>query len=382
MSIAKAKVVKSVIAKFSELCWILAYNFSREAKAYMDVYEDEADKARVALMIADGWDFNCPVTVVEVKTDEQRANVTAQLQDTWDRLKASVVETPITRTVETADGLKAAEIKIAPAEILRQFEAIWIKNGKLNANAIKYDCVFAFRRGGVIPLANAIRFRDQLPALTEIPVNVVEFENEHERVKMCIEENTHQLKGTRLIDKDWKSLTKAAIAFRDSGLKSGKPVREIDMKNTFDLPHGSGQKLFAIIMLDAKYPDLKLAEAVITGRTEGGSLAYTKMNEMRRDNADPVIVQNYFAAPLDPNQKKQQRAKESDVKAYIDSFPIFCFRDVLRAELNNDMASLAKYIPLAAEINKLTAQLDPKPIVPAPIPAQANTPMPTIGEGK
>lgn len=379
MSIAKAKVVKSVVAKFSEMCWILAYNFSREAKSYMDVYEDEADKARVALMIADGWDFNCPVTVVEVKSEEQRALITSQLEDTWKRLKDSVVETPITRTIETKDGLKAAEIKIAPAEILRQFEAIWVTNGKLNVKHIKYDPVFAFRRGGVIPLANAIRFRDQLPLLTEIPVNVVEFENEHERVKMCIEENTHQLKGTRLIDKDWKSLTKAAIAFRDSGIKSGKPVREIDMKNTFDLPHGSGQKLFAIIMLDAKYPALKLSEAVIAGRTDGSSLAYTKMNELRRDDADPVVVQNYFASPLDPNQKKEQRAKESDVKAYIESHPILLVRAVLLAELKNNMASLAKYIPLAAELNKLTAQLDSKPIQPEPIEAQANTPMPPIG---
>jgi hypothetical protein len=199
-------------------------------------------------MVADGWRMNGDGVLEVVKID-----------DAWLK-KATEILT------ERWNGLKeAAKTDSKKLSALHVFEATRTSKGKLILP--KYMGVSGNTRDkllelGVVgdkplPSVNVARYDAGLPLITEYPVIVVEFENSMERIIAQVLENSGKLTGfSKMTEKDF--LLAAKEIYTES-----KKIRKGSLKGVQNdirraVGETSGQKLYGIMVLDERFPEVKL----------------------------------------------------------------------------------------------------------------------------
>lgn len=320
-------------------------------------YGSESEVAKIqASLVREGWRMNGDgVIEVEKITDEWKTRAIKDLTEKWELLKAKV---------ET-------DKKNYPA--LHAFEANRVTKGKIIVP--KYMGVSGNRRASVLDAANAARYSAEpsLPLITEIPVIVQVFANDKERVIAQCLENMGKLEGfAKMSEKDMLRASQTILA--KGGIQD-------DLRRAFTAT--TGQKLYGILTLNARFPKVRLLERLVsTDATAPDHLRYGPIpgpklpNLVLRSDPTALAKENAKLKTAGKGQlealtaesleeflgtKKVNEPKIMDKKniaALETQNPNVVVQRVAKAVTGNDTDPLNKYIAHATAFNALDSLCD------------------------
>lgn len=199
-------------------------------------------------MVVNGWRQNGDGVLEVTKIDDEwKERATTVLTERWDALKEAV----------KTDAKKQSALHV--------FEVTRVSKGKIivpkfmGVSGNTRDKLLEFGMSGEKPLppVNVARYDAGLPLITEYPVLVVEFENSMERIIAQVLENSGKLTGfSKMTEKDFL-LAAREIYYESKKIRKGvmKGVQNDIRRAVGDT---SGQKLYGIMFLDEKFPNVKL----------------------------------------------------------------------------------------------------------------------------
>jgi len=330
------------------------FNKARLSRETNPTKEAELHKS----MVADGWRMNGDGVLEVVKiNDFWRDFATKFLQERWDGLKEAV----------KTDSKKQSALHV--------FEATRTSKGKLIIP--KYMGVSGNTRDKLLelgifgekplPAVNVARYDAGLPLITEYPVIVVEFENDMERIIAQVLENSGKLTGfSKMTEKDF--LLAAKEIYTES-----KKIRKGSLKGVQNdirraVGETSGQKLYGIMVLDERFPNVKLFDRLTNRKPEdAGFLRYGPISGPALPNlvmrSDPTELANENVkrrtkgleqyAPLTeekleeflgtPKTNAQKIMSKDNIAGMDNDFQNELIKETAKAIYRNDVDSLKKF---------------------------------------
>jgi hypothetical protein len=352
---------KIVNALVGLVAWVAECNYGRAASGN----DTEDQRNEHASMLRFGWWETSPLVIVKM-TSEKLAVVMERLAQRWAALKGSDVDTTF-----IVDG---KNVVLTPSEILRAFEDTFVRKGKLVEP--EYEAIFGFQRGNALLGALALRLKLGIKGEFMLPCILKDFASEYERVQMCVMENTGKVAGARLIDTHWPSLVRASVSLRDACKAGGNVFKEIDCIRVISggaekVKRGTGQKAFYIACLDARFPDLKLAELIqsmeastedcLRGNDLGKGLDRNELQKLEIGSRIPLPekaevkseedVSSYFADPKSEDQKGPVMVKRANAYGHANTTNILVVKFIIQALYSGNLTELNRLSVVAAELN-------------------------------
>lgn len=370
---AKALVL-SILVSLNEVFWDPTKNYGRHTA----LVDNEQGRCEHAVMLMDGWDPNQPIEVSE-----------------FDEAGLKRVETIITAEMAALEGLQSdskyptlgAETKLNMAQRREAYKALYFPDGKIKLP--KYDATFAFQRGKALPDTIALIVAATGKKVTDVvkgynlPVRVVQYANEAERVKACGLENTRKDTGRKSIMKHWPSLFQLAYDYFVA--KPSASMAEINellaggvVKNNND-----GIKVHSLLSLDHRFPELGIKDKVLNagmdkdgkdlGQEWTATLDRTRVWKMVQwldkekaakdkaagvDYADETTqdtVAQYLASPNADKDEKIVPASKALINTNMNLTPNLIEKYILFAVATGKMELLAKFRTPTLSIEKLAA---------------------------
>lgn len=368
---------KLVMELVSNVVWLPWNNFGRhEAKI-----DSEDDRRRIGVTLAnEGWLVTQPVKIVKLTKDGQ-AKAVEYLKQCYADLEKLTLDS------DFRDQGKVT--KISAAQIREAFKARWMPKGKVEAP--EYEGVYAFQRGSSLDFAIAYAMQLGLEPIKHIPCYVVEYTNEADRIKDCMEENFAKDALLNDVTNHWPSIIQGANKYYEA---TGRAATLSDITRMVsggdEKLVGRGQKAHAIVILNSRFPQLGIVDKIVKGgvREENGrmvdlgqeygaSLDRRKLTEYEQGTraktekpSNPKDVEEYF---LNPTAKTNAPIKPLTWKALNNvgqNSPNHLVRYILQASANEKFAAenLAALDKIAAECNEMLATVglfkDGKPVFP------------------
>ena len=345
---AKQKAL-SVIVHIASVVWFRDLNRARPTGDY-----GKAEELRDS-MTARGWVVDEDGTVkVKKATDAHKARAFKERTEKWEGLKA----------IAAADSTKLIE--------LATFEHIYVEGGKIRP--VEYVGITGNRRDSVYLAAMAARKRENLEITTEIPVIVREYATPLAELAEQIGENELKSLGfnpTTAVDK----LLAAKQAVELGATQS-------DLRTVFK--DGIGQKLWGVIQLNSRFPELGIIDRMKKKPDEDGYIrlesvktadlptmvlrsdpkALAEKNEKNviqgKEPIKPATVDDvarFFALPQKGAGNEPKVMKGDSIRGLAENFPIMPLRAMAKAVANNNTDGLKIYQAAALGFNLLDSLL-------------------------
>lgn len=249
----------AILVTVNEVFWRPAKNYGRHAA----LVDNEQRRCEHAVMMKDGWNQTQMVEVVEF--DEEGLKDTAKIiTEEMERLNQVMNDSEY--------NVAGNKIKLNAAQRREAFKAIYYPEGKLKLP--KYDAVYGFQRGWSLPDAIALQASITGVKVSDVvtdyklPVHVVTYKHESERIRVCGLENTMKDTGRVSIMKHWPSLFQLAYDF--FAAKPSANMAEINellaggiVKNNND-----GIKIHSLLTLDHRFPELGIKDKILNAGTD------------------------------------------------------------------------------------------------------------------
>lgn len=339
-----AKVYHDVVGK----------NYARNGPLFA---EGDKEENSLSVNLHRGWWKTQPISSVEMTKEEIAAALIVR-QAQWDKLQTSEIE----REFDLGDK----KVTVVPAEMLQAFESVYVdKNNKLIAP--KYSAVFGFRRGsallGAVALRRKLKMGDfnEIPLDTDsngrvtekgLPINVEHFASEYDRVETCLLENFGKTQGLSDVSSDWPTIIKGSLELQEfHRTAKGSPIKEADLVRVIGTK-GSGEKAFSILLLNTKYPTLKIAENIMNNKTPGSGLDRMELSKLRRNDKttqDDVAV--YLADPKKAKKLAIKAIPAAKLEAFEKETPCRVLREILKAIKTGDTQTLFALYSYAVKID-------------------------------
>jgi hypothetical protein len=318
-------------------------------------------KEAISSLTKNGWWFTGDGTIeVEKISDVWKERAVKELTAKWESLKNAAV----------------ADAKSAPA--LHVFETIQTRKGKLIVP--DYMAVSGNRRLTSLPEANVNRYvaskpDNVIPLITEVLVIVQSFASDKDRLVAQILENegkTQGFAGTSNKDK----IMGAKRILEYGGLQA-------DIRKAYK--DGMGQKLYGILVLATRFPDLDIVNRLIELKPEDPrfvrfeGIKFSDLPKLvLRSDSDALGKEN---AKLRTSGKETMRAlssedleqflqdgktgvndpkimKKENIVALSTQNPNTAVQDVAKSIVNNNQDTLSKYVANAVAYNALGSLID------------------------
>jgi hypothetical protein len=293
-----------VMESISNVVWLPWNNYARhDAK----IDSEEARRNIGVALANEGWLTKYSVEVVPL-SEEGKAAAVEYLQNQYKILESLTEEAPFKDAGKTT--------KVSAGILLKAFKMRWMKDGKVKAP--KYEAVFGFQRGSSIDLGNAYLLATNREMLTEIPVHIVEYKNDADRIRSCIEENFSKDALLNDVTNHWPSIIKSAKALYDA---TGKAATEADITRALSGGDqnlvGRGQKAHKILVLDSRFPQLNLVAKIVNAPTtveNGRTVDKGQEYGASLDRAKLIALEGGTrSTPTNPDKPVTQ----ADVEAYF-----------------------------------------------------------------
>lgn len=377
-----AKQALAILVALSDVIWRPVKNFGRHAA----LVDNEQLRCEHAVLMEGGWDPNQPIEVSEL--DEEGLKDAERII----REQKAALDT----VVNDSEYPTTPKSKLNAAQRREGFNAIYFPDGKLKLP--KYDATFAFQRGGCLPDTIALKIAGGIKAADvvanyNLPVRIVKYANEAERIKACGLENTRKDTGRVSIMKHWPSLFQLAYDYF-----SAKP--SANMSEITELLAGGvvkdnndGIKVHSLLILDHRFPEAGIKDKILNagfgpkgedlGDIFASSLDRTRVWKMvqwldaeraKKDSAQGVDyctgkattqddVVSYLANPSEGKGTKVVMASKALVHTNMNSTPNMLEKYVLKAIATGNLAMLTKLrvpaitIEMLKECNALALKL-------------------------
>lgn len=226
--------VHSQMVKVSDVFHHPEFNIARLSGDYGS--EKELAKLE-SLLVVEGWRMNGDgVLEVVAITDEWKSRAITELTAQWEKLKESV-----------------SKAEKDSNDILHVFETVRVTKGKIITP--KYMGVSGNRRNKVLLSANVARYQvsGDDAIITSYPVLVRDFPSDKDRIVAQMLENMGKLEGfDKPSEKDM--LLCAQQIMQKGGIQD-------DIRKAFGAT--TGQKVYGILTLNNRFPDVKLLDRII-----------------------------------------------------------------------------------------------------------------------
>ncbi len=354
-----ASASHAMMVKVSDVFHHPEYNVARLSG---DSVTEGKKKELTAALIREGWRMNGDGVLEVTKiTDSWKERAVQELTKQWEDLKAQ----------SEKDSEALAKLKC--------FEVNRVKSGKIIVP--KYMGVSGNCRNSVLLDANVARYTakptpehpDPLPLITEYPVIVREFENEKERAIAQALENMGKLEGfSKPSEKD--QLRCANFIMQNGGSQS-------DLRRAFT--DTTGQKLFGIITLNNRFPEVQLLDRIINrdpadptfiryGGIKGSDLPRLVMRSdsraLEEHNRKQEVNGNELVRPLDraglenflgtPKVNDPKIMKKDNIANLQTQNSNRIVQATAKSIIENNVDPLAKYIAHAAVYNAVETLCD------------------------
>ena len=344
----------STNVKVAEVFHHKDFNMARLSGETNPTKEAELHKS----MVADGWRMNGDGVLEVVKIDDVwLKKATEVLTERWTALK------------------EAAKVDSKKLSALHVFEATRTKGGKLIAP--KYMGVSGNTRDKLLelgvfgekplPSVNVARYDAGLPLILEYPVIVVEFENSMERIIAQVLENSGKLTGfSKMTERDFLLAAKAIYTESKKIRKGSLKGVQNDIRRA--VGETSGQKLYGIMVLDERFPEVKLFHRLTELKPEdAGFLRYGPISGPALPNlvmrSDPTELANENVkrrtkgleqyAPMTaekleeflgtPKTNAQKIMSKDNIAAFDTDYQCDIIKETARSIYRNDVDGLKKF---------------------------------------
>lgn len=319
----------AILVNVSDVFWLPRKNYGRHSS----LADNEQRRCEHAVMMHKRWDMNQTVEACEFTKEgleEVELYITTEMAELEKVINDSEYKLP-------DDGMTKT-IKLNAALRREAYRAIYFPGGKLKLP--KYDATFAFQRGGSLPDAIALESFISGVKVTEvaksynIPVRVVEYASEAERVRACGLENTGKDTGRVSIMKHWPSLFQLAYDFfvAKAGAVSMAEINEL-LAGGVVKANNDGIKIHSLLTLDSRFPEAGIKDRILAGITKDAKGVETDEGQKFGESMDRTRVWKMV-------QYLDQKKVESDIaNAKVDStYSILTTLDVVKAYIANPYA--------------------------------------------
>jgi hypothetical protein len=313
-------------------------NISRAPGAMFgtDPKKREADMAALAQDLSIGYDvLQGGVFAVYELTPEQQEAAASERATQWqimrDRRDEFTFRAPLT----------GSKLTLAASDVLRTFEELYTDKGKVIVPTHGINA--GHRRSVVWHIAQAIRRRCELGDIEhKIPVKIEKYDSNLDRFCACIRENTGKTSGMRaLSNADFANAAK--MLFQEQ-------CSESDMMRRAAIKRGKAQQLFALMLLDSRFPELELADSVITGER---TLATFEKEETRKlAKAQETTAEDVTKFVTSGAGKPKKVASRSDIKTLAEQCPVELIKVAAYFIFVDDTKGVNPLVDAAPEINK------------------------------
>lgn len=335
----------SELVKLHRVVWFKDWNAARPSGDY-----GKLDDLRKSFEIH-GWMQTGDGTVdVEKLPEHLKERAVKERQEWWDTLKG-----------EAKTGGQDATTALAT------FEEIYVEKGKLLPIDLIGDT--GNRRSQAFFAAMVERKKNKLPVSTEIPVVIKVFEDDLARLEAQILENEGKNIGfMEMSPSDKLRAAKKAVEFGASQSR---------LRQTFK--DGTGQKLWATLLLDKRFPELRLFERMCKhpddeeyikfgGQSTGDLNALvlrTDPKELAEKNAklqtqgrgtlapaDQAEIERFFGTAKSTRNEKKIMVRDT-IKGLSENFPNLPLRAAFLGVYEDNKDRFARYHAVAPGFNAL-----------------------------
>lgn len=312
----------------------------------LDLFKDDKDFASVVRILIPGWNVSQGVMGIYPYTEEAKKEALREREEARAILEQSQKEYSLTAD----DGKKAT---IGGGDVLRSWDQLFTKKGKIMIPS--HGVVYAHRRWNVYPVVQAFRAKMGLDIQQDIPCEIITG-NEQARYERCLLENAKKKDGTRPVT--FVDNLHGAYKMRSLGCSQS------DLRRVWN--HGTGQKLWRLLDLNAKFPDLKIMDKACAGtfnveQTDKERLQTLLNGKTDKDTgvvlakaADEAQVLEYLSNPKADNGNAAKIASKEKIANLSKHSPVILIKDTASAIAANDLAALAKYTDVAPDLNLAT----------------------------
>lgn len=252
--------------KTGAIVWIPENNFGK----HENKFDSEKERVEHALMIAHrGWVIDQPIRATPFSKEGIKKAV-EYLQTLWAKLCKLTLD-----TVVPGGNTDGTEMKLSPSDVKEGFRATFLMKGDtVLPGDIELDGVFAFQRGSALYLANAILIKRGQKPIAHLPVNVVTYDNQAERVADCMAENFLKTEGFKDVTNHWPTIMKGIQKYHEALDPKQTPatfaqVLDLISSGAATKKVGRAQKAHAIYLLDLRFPEAKLIERITNAGIDG-----------------------------------------------------------------------------------------------------------------
>lgn len=345
---AKAQAL-AITVNFASVIWFKDYNFARLSGDYGT---DAQLKTVHDSLVSQDW----------LMDDNGIIKVEA--------LPADLVERAINSRLMEYEGLKNLA-KLDPATKLIEVETFELLYCDANKKIItpQYLAITANRRSTQVFKAKVERRRQKLPIGVELPVIVMKFANTLERIRAQVTENEQKMTGYKEMGELDRVLA-AQIIFQQGGT-------EADVTREFK--RGTAQKLWGIVRLDARWPNVEIINRMkleptnpryigngldkevlrnLVIRSNSDELAafndkQVKFGKEKALPADESIVETYVSNPKAGGRQSTPTLKRETKENLAANSPNVLVKKVFEADLANNTEILEPFRVNAAGFNML-----------------------------
>lgn len=345
-----SRIVKHINCNVAELG--VAPSLNIRGGTPNDWFKDQNDEFGLGAMLAQGWEPG--LGAISATKAEDYPAALAEANKYREDYAADLGKTPA--STEFRINLPGGQsVTFSASDAIVVFDLMYKTKGN-GFKQIKYLNQTCFRRlSRALFWANVIRYKTDRDLITELPISIVEFDNEGDRVAHGTSENTLKTKGNRIMSQN--------ELLHSSKLMYENMIKEVRFREIYGT--GTGQKLYALQRLNALYSDLGILQIA---RTLDGFYSRLNKEEMRKladRAAKPEEVQQYLeTAKTESTNKANKMASKKDVEAMKQN-PCKVIQLASEAVVANDIGRLRVLIPVANLINPITDALlsgDPKKI--------------------
>jgi len=247
-------------------------------------------------------------------------------------------------------------------DLLTIWERFYVQDGKLIEPI--YFGNSCFRRSARYVMSQVLAFTDAnntdaaghpLPLVYDLPVNVIHFGNDTERVTMQIQENDKKREGARDLS-DIERLKYGRKLFRNA-------VREVEFRKTFE--QNEAVRVFQICALDNKYRELHIFDRIVDA-AHPDKLTYKRFNKdttrkwvKETKTADEIAV--LLHEQEHGERKRQPKSMARDKVEAVKNSPNDVAVDMAKAFLDDSDAVFSLMAAIADACNMARAAYKKSP---------------------
>jgi len=310
-----------------------------------DLFKDDKDFIDVVRCLIPGWNVSQGVMGIYPLTEDLKREAVRDREETRAILEQSQKEYSLQE-----DGKRAS---IGGGDVLRSWDQLFTKKGKVMVPS--HGVVYAHRRWSVFSVVQALRAKMGLEIQQEVPCEII-LGSEQDRYERCLLENAKKKDGTRPVS--FTDNLYGAYKMRSLGCSQN------DLRKVWKA--GTGQKLWRLLDLNAKFPEVKLLDKALAGefnveQTDKERLQVLLNGKTDKETgvvlatpAEEAKVLEYLANPKGDNENAAKIASKEKIQNLSKHSPIILIKDTASAIVANDLASLAKYTDVAPDLNLAT----------------------------